>query len=139
MPSRAASVVDPRSPAFRDPLAAHFARGRLSEAQYRAGREFQRLYQLADKRRPEQTDGLDESQTKAWRALTACYRELGQDGSAVINAALIDGASAKEIAASRGCKGADWERFYRRRLAEALDCLVAVYGFSERLTVHASQ
>jgi hypothetical protein len=113
-----------------DVLANLRARGKIDEAQYRAGREFQRCFHLADKRR-EGNGHLGDDQTAAWRSLTSCYRALGQDGSVVINAALIDGLSAKQIAESRGTKGADWERFYRRRLSETLDCIAAVYGFSE--------
>ena len=35
-----------------DPLADHLARGRIDQDQYRAGREFQKHFALADKRRP---------------------------------------------------------------------------------------
>jgi hypothetical protein len=41
-----------RKPKVRDPLADHFARGRIDMAQFRAGREFQKHFALADKRRP---------------------------------------------------------------------------------------
>jgi hypothetical protein len=49
-----------RKPKVRDPLADHLARGRIDQAQYRAAREFQRQFTLADKRRPDAlTDGQD--------------------------------------------------------------------------------
>ena len=35
-----------------DPLADRFARGRIDEAQFLAGREFQKHFAIADKRRP---------------------------------------------------------------------------------------
>ena len=73
----AASALKASGP---DPLAHMLARRRITETQFRAGREFERLYHLADKRR-EGANGLDDDQTKAWRSLTACYRQLGLDGS----------------------------------------------------------
>ena len=55
--SRASAALDPRSPVIRpDPLATAYARKRIDHAQYMAGREFQRLYHLADKRRPDQPE-----------------------------------------------------------------------------------
>jgi hypothetical protein len=40
------------SDARRDPLAEHLARGRIDQAQFRAAREFQKHFALADKRQP---------------------------------------------------------------------------------------
>ena len=120
-----ASAIKASAP---DPLANLRARNRIDEAQYRAGREFQRIYEIADKRR--EGNGLADDQTKAWQALTACYRALGQDGSAIVCDALVRGMSAKEIAASRGLTGVTWERFVRMRLAECLSTLAELYGFA---------
>jgi len=124
------AAVDPRSRALRpDPLAAAYARRRIDHAQYLAGREFQRIYHLADKRRPEQSDALAPDQLKAWQSLTACYRELGKDGSAVACDALIRGMGAKEIAASRGNVGQADGKYYAKRFGECLDCLAETLGF----------
>jgi hypothetical protein len=126
MPLRA-SAIKPSAP---DPLANLFARGRIDEAQYAAGRQFQKHFELADKRRPEQPDGLADDQVKAWQMLTRCYQTLGQDGSAIVCDVLIHGMSAGEVAKSRGKAGQDGGRFYRMRLQECLRTLAEVYGFA---------
>ena len=46
-----AAVIEATALATRDPLAHQLARGRINQAQYLAGREFQRCFALADKRR----------------------------------------------------------------------------------------
>jgi hypothetical protein len=110
-----------------DPLADHFARGRIDEAQYAAGREFQKHFAIADKRR---LDAPTDSQDAAWKSLAKCYRALGADGSALVNDVLIDAKTTKQIAESRGKTGLDWERYFVRRFRECLNCLVLVFGFS---------
>ena len=97
-----------------------FARKRIDRASYLAGREFQRLYHLADRRRPDEPDALAEDQRAAWEILTKVYKQLGKDGSALINDVLIDAKTTKQIAEPRGKAGPDWERFYSRRLWECL-------------------
>jgi hypothetical protein len=123
----------PRKP--YDPLADHLARGRIDMAQFRAGREFQGHIEVADKMRPadlerEQPGNLDADQDAAWKWLAKCYRALGADGSALTNDVLIDGKTTKQIAESRSRTGADWERYYARRLFECLGTLATVYGFA---------
>jgi hypothetical protein len=76
-------------------------------------REFQRCYQLADKRRAEQPGALADDQRAAWESLAKCHRALGADGSALVNDLLIRGMTAKQIAASRGLAGE--ERFFAKR------------------------
>ena len=139
MPTRTASALEPRSPAIRpDPLATAYARKRIDHAQYLAGREFQRLYHLADKRRPEQPDGLDADQVKAWQALTRSYQTLGADGSAIVRDVLIRGMSASEVAKARGKVGPQSERFYRMRLQECLRTLTDVFATSRAQAIIAS-
>jgi hypothetical protein len=120
-----------RKPA--DPLADHRARGRITEAQYLAGREFQRHFIIADKRRPAdleraQPDGLSGEQLAAWRWLSKCYRQLGLNGSSIVCGMLIDGMSIKQIAEARGMAGE--ERYFSRRLGECLSSLAVVFGFT---------
>ena len=112
----------------RDALAHHLARKHMSRAQYDAGREFQRIFALADKRRP--GAHMADDQDAAWQALAKCYRQLGHDGSALINDMLIGGLSAKQVAASRGMKGQQWPLYYARRYFEALNTLAETFGFS---------
>ena len=131
-------VIKPDVPMPRkspDPLADHLARGRIGMAQCRAGQEFRRIFELADKRR-EGSCGLADDQTAAWKSLAACYRALGSNGSAVVHSALIDGMNAREIAEARGTRGAGGERFYRRRLEECLGCLADVWIRAEKETSH---
>jgi hypothetical protein len=100
-----------------------------------AGREFQRHFGIADKRRAvdfelERQGNLTADQLLAWKWLAKCYRALGADGSALINDVLIDAKTARQITESRGKKGLGWERFYNMRLRECLNTLAGVYGFS---------
>ena len=104
-------VDDPFEPGVRiatlrstrdDPLADRLARGHIDQAQYLAGREFQKHFRIAERgpRSPQLSEaidgnppheGLTDSQFKAWAWLSRCYRELGADGSALVNDMLIRG------------------------------------------------
>ena len=114
-----------------DPLAHHLARKHISRAQYDAGREFQRIFALADKRRPGAHTTSD--QDAAWKAMAQCYRQLGHDGSALINDMLIGGLSAKQVAEARGMKGQQWPLYFARRYFEALNTLAETLGFTAGL------
>jgi hypothetical protein len=100
-----------------DPLAEHFARGRINQAQFRAGREFQKHF------------GMAENGQGAAEWLGKAFRELGQDGSAVVQDVLIRSMTTRQISTSRGKTGLQWERFYARRVGECLNTLATVYGF----------
>ena len=124
-----------------DPLGDRLARGRIDQAQYLAGREFQKHFRMAEKgpRSPSLSEaidgtplheGLTDSQLKAWAWLSKCYRKLGSDGSALINDMLIHGRTTGQVAASQGLKGAEWQRYYARRFSECLNTLARVYGFA---------
>ena len=73
-----------------------------------------------------------DGQSSAGRWLTKAYRELGQDGSALVHDMLIDGKTAKQIAEARGKVGPSWERYYFRRLQECLGTLSQTYGTRRR-------
>jgi hypothetical protein len=145
-----AEVDDPYEPGARisavrsvrdDPLADHFARNHIDEAQYLAGREFQKWFGLAE-RGPramalaEAVDGtppretLTDEQLKANKWLAKCYVELGRDGAALVRDMLISNLTTRQIAAARGMIGSDWERYFARRLFLCLDCLAVIFGFA---------
>lgn len=124
-----------------DPLADHLSRGHIDEAQFQAGREFQRHFGIAERgpRAVQWTEAVDgdpprenvtDSQLMAGKWLSKCYRKLGEDGSALVNQMLIHGMTSKQIAVSRGFSGQDWEKFFAKRLWECLNTLAVVYGFS---------
>ena len=69
-------------------------------------------------------------QSSAGQWLTKCYRELGQDGSALVHDMLIDGKTTKQIAEARGKTGPTWPRYYAPRLGECLHAMARVYGLS---------
>lgn len=124
-----------------DPLADHHSRGHIDEAQYRAGREFQRHFGIAERgpraiQWSEAVDGdpprenLTDGQLMAGKWLSKCYRKLGADGSAIVHDVLVHAMTTKQVAKSRGMAGQDWERYFAKRLWECLNTLARVYGFS---------
>jgi hypothetical protein len=128
-----------------DPLADHLARGHIDEAQYLAGREFQRHFGIAERgpraiQITEAVDGsplhenLTDAALMASKWLSKCYAELGRDGSALIHDMLILNRTTRQIAAARGMVGSDWERYFARRLFLCLNTLALVFGFSNGAT-----
>ena len=144
-----AEVDDPFEPGARiatlrstrdDPLADRLARGHIDQAQYQAGREFQKHFGIAE-RGPrsihwnERVDGsappeaLTDAQSKAWRWLDKCYRKLGDDGSALVHDVLVRNMTVRQIAQSRNLAGQRYESYLGIRLRECLDELAIVFGF----------
>lgn len=126
-----------------DPLAGLHSRAQIDEAQYHAGRAFQRDFETAE-RGPraidpskEAVDGgvlpepITESQQKAARKLGEIYRALGADLSALLHDVLIDGKSRCELAGRRGFVGKRWEEFFGERFRHALDRIAIIYGFAQ--------
>jgi hypothetical protein len=151
-----AEVDDPYEPGAKisavrsvrdDPLADQRARGHIDEAQFLAGREFQKDFEIAE-RGPraialsEAVDGsplretLTDSQLKAGKALARCYGALGRDGSCLAHDMLIGSMTLRQIAVARGMPGVsgmsvrESERYLGRRMHEVLDCLAVTYGFA---------
>jgi hypothetical protein len=123
-----------------DPLADRHARGFIDEAQFAAGREFQRQFRIAERgpravQFSEAVDGnpprgtLTDSQLDAWKWLAKCYGRLGADGTAIVRDVLISGMTAKQIA-ERGAWREEWQRYCAKRFWECLNTLAVVYGFS---------
>lgn len=126
-----------------DPLGDHLSRGHINEAQYMAGREFQRLFGIAERgpramQMVEAVDGsparetLTDEQMWAGKRLTRCYVELGRDGSVLAHEMLIRNMTTRQIAAARGMIGNNWERYFAKRLFEALNTMAWVFGFANR-------
>ncbi len=124
-----------------DPLGDRFARGHIDEAQFTAGREFQRIFMIAERgplsmQLAERIDGgllvenVTDAQLAAGRQLSRCYRRLGADGSTLIHDGLIRNMSMKQIAEARGLAGQKFEAYFGLRLREAL---AIVLGFVNRL------
>ena len=124
-----------------DPLADHLARGHIDEAQYQAGRAFQRYFAVAERgpRAMQIAEAVDASpvretltdeQLKAGKWLTKCYGALGRDGSTLIHEMLVSNRTTRQIASARGMVGYDWERYFARRLFECLNTLAIVFGYA---------
>ena len=69
------SAIKPTTSVNRDPLTDQFTRGRISNAQLRAGQEFRKLLSIVK-------EGTDDHRA-ADEALARSYRALGTDGSAL--------------------------------------------------------
>lgn len=126
-----------------DPLADHHARGHIDEAQYNAGREFQRHFGIAERgpraiQWTEAVDGdpprenLTDGQLMAGKWLAKCYLELGADGTALVHDVLVHARTMSQVSSSRGLAGKDWEQYFGKRFRECLDCLAIVYGYAMR-------
>lgn len=126
-----------------DPLARLHARSQIDEAQFQAGRAYQRDWETAE-RGPcaidptkEAVDGgrlaepITEGQQKAARRLNVALNELGSDGSSIVYDVLIDGMTMEQVSGRRGWKGKAWEEYFGKRFRECLDRLAVVYGFAE--------
>ena len=125
-----------------DPLADHHARGHVDEAQYHAGRAFQKDFEAAE-RGPkaidftkEAVDGgsLPEPLTKArWaagRQLAIVYRELGSDGCALVHDILVHCRTLEQVAENRGLEGRKWRDYFFFRFCECLDRMATIYGLA---------
>lgn len=125
-----------------DPLARLHDRRQIDEAQYQGGRAFQDDFEVAE-RGPraidpskEAVDGgrmpepITESQRKAVKRLAGVHRELGQNGSALIHAVLVERLTLEKICDDRGLT-TERERLYvGRRFRECLDDLARIYNFA---------
>jgi hypothetical protein len=126
-----------------DPLADQRARGHIDEAQFLAGRQFQKDFETVERgpraiQLSEAVDGglpvetLTDAQLKATKALSRCYGALGRDGAALAHDMLIRAMTLRQIA--REMPGREWERYLGRRIGEVLNCLAVTYGFASEET-----
>ena len=128
-----------------DPLARLHAHRQIDEAQYRAGRAFQRDSEIAgrgvralDPSR-ERVDGgafaeaVTDAQVRAGKRLTEMERVLGRTMHRVAHAVLVDGMSMETLAkALFDREGEVAGKYYGRLFRDALDLLAVEYGFAGR-------
>ena len=75
---------------------------------------------------------LTDAPLRAGKWFARCYQALGQDGSVLTRDLLIHNLTIKQIVASRGLTGQEWNRYVAKRFAECLDCLAVVFGLASR-------
>lgn len=134
-----------------DPLARLHSHRQINEAQYRAGRAFQRDWERAERGprtvdpRREYVDGeqgrepITEGQRKAVLRLNRVERELGADGSALVHDVLVQGMTMEQVGQRRGLYTKRWGDYFSRRLRECLDRLALLYGFATEPPIHVKR
>jgi hypothetical protein len=130
-----------------DPLARLHDRRQIGEAEYRAGRDFQRLLEATELGRLRSNDptrepvdggagfrdGLSEREADAFRQLRRLWPILGKDGSAMLRAFLGERQFLPAIAAARGLPDDQQTlRYLGRRIRECLETLAAEFGYAQR-------
>jgi hypothetical protein len=125
-----------------DPLADLHARHMIDEAQYHAGREFQRHFEAVESgaRAIDFTkeavdggrnyEGITDSRMQSSDMLKVSYARLGLNGQVIVHEVLVHNMTRKQMAESRGLVGKRWEEYYGMRFRECLDTLALVYGFA---------
>lgn len=127
-----------------DPLAAMHNAKQIDQAQFVAGRHWQRAYELAagggvracDPTR-ERVDGggipqptLSDAQIKAFGDLAGAMSALGLEGESLIKDFLGRGWTIADIAARRGARSERERSYLGRRLRECLETLPVVFGYA---------
>lgn len=152
MDTVAIEIADPEAPRSNaritvrrqlrsDPLARLHNRAQIDEAQYAAGRSFQRDCQTAERGtraidpRREKVDGgtrdaaITDVHVRARKRLIALERVLGRTMHRVVHAVLVEGMS-MEVVAQRlfAREGEAAAKYYGRLFRDALDVLAVEYG-----------
>lgn len=128
-----------------DPLARLHSHKQIDEAQYRAGRAFQRDWETAsrgirslDVSRARVDGGapgepLTDAQVRARKRLTEAERVLGRTMHRVTHAVLVDGLSMETLAEHLFNRtGEVSTKYYGRLFRDALDVLATEYGLAGR-------
>lgn len=127
-----------------DPLARLHAHHQIDEAQYMAGRAYQRDWETAERGAraidptKEAVDGgrlpeaLTDGQIKARKRLVQVQAALGRRMYKLAHAVLIDGQHVEHFAKNIGAKGESWMLYYGRQFREALDTLAVEYNLAGR-------
>jgi hypothetical protein len=127
-----------------DPLARLHAHHQIDEAQYHAGRYYQRDWETAE-RGPraidptkEAVDGgrmpepLTDRQVKASKRLVALEPKLGVTLLPLIQTVLIGKLSIDSYSTAQGRTGARWANYYGKMFRDGLDVLAVEYGLAAR-------
>jgi hypothetical protein len=127
-----------------DPLARLHSHRQIDDAQYYAGRAYQRDCEVAERgtRALDPTreavdnsrviDPLTDKQVSAQIRLAEVHFALGRKMHAAVQAVLIDGASIETLARVNGRGGETWQKYYGRFFRDALDVLAVEYGLAGR-------
>jgi len=127
-----------------DPLARLHSHRQIDDAQYFAGRAYQRDWEIAERgtRAVDPTreavdqslviDPLTDKQVSAQARLAEARRALGRKMQAAVHAVLIDGATIELLARANGRDGESWLKYYGRFFRDARDVLAVEYGLAGR-------
>jgi hypothetical protein len=127
-----------------DPLARLHSHRQIDDAQYYAGRAYQRDWEVAERgtrsldptREAVDTsmviDPLTDQQVSARARLAEVRTALGHKMQATVHAVLIDGATIEALAHVNGRTGESWFKYYGRFFRDALDVLAVEYGLAGR-------
>ena len=128
-----------------DPLARLHSHRQIDEAQYRAGRAYQRDVETAERfvrsidLTRERVDGgtpaepLTDSQVRASKRLTDLEGVLGRTMHRVTQAVLVEGMSMETVAVRLFNRGGEASvKYYGRLFRDALDVLAVEYGLAAR-------
>ena len=127
-----------------DPLARLHSHRQIDDAQYYAGRAYQRDCEVAARgtRALDPTreavdnslviDPLSDKQVSAQARLADVRIALGRKMQAAVHAVLIDGATIEALARVNGRRGEAWLKYYGRFFRDALEVLAVEYGLAGR-------
>lgn len=134
-----------------DPLAAMHNAGQIDQAQFIAGRHWQRAYELVetgsvralDPTR-ERVDGggipqatISDAQIRAFRDLTKATAALGLEGDSLIRDFLGYGLCVRDIATRRDAQTERERGYLGRRLRECLNTLAIEFGYAGKVARRA--
>lgn len=134
-----------------DPLARLHTHHQIDEAQYMAGRCYQRDWERAERGAraidptKEAVDGgclpepLTDLQAKARKRLIRVHAELGRSMKTLVEAVLIQGSSIEAFSITQGRAGARWANYYGKMFRDGLDVLAVEYRFSDRRSLPVRQ
>lgn len=135
-----------------DPLAAMHNARQIDQAQFIAGRHWQRAFELAEVRgvravdlTHERVDGggipqatISDAQIRAFNDLTRAMTALGQEGESLIRDFLGQGWTLRDIAARRGANSERERGYIGWRLRECLNTLAVEFGYAGKPARRAS-
>ena len=127
-----------------DPLARLLTHHQIDDAQYLAGRAYQRDWEAAERGahaidptreavdNSRVTEPLSDKQVRARARLLEVRRALGRKMHVVVHAVLVDRAPLETVAAAHERRGESWLKYYGRLFRDALDALAVEYNLAGR-------